>query len=121
GLLPEAGVEPVEAAQVLEGSPAEAAGLKPGDRIIAFNGQTVRNSQELPPKIRETKGEPMHMTVERDGQTLDIAITAKADGDGVYKIGAGFGGSRLVKYVPTGIAGAASYAVDSNWRIMKLT
>jgi len=121
GLQPEAGVEPVEASQILAGSPAEAAGLKPGDRVTAFNGATVRNSQELPPKIRDTKGEPMRLTVERDGQTLDIAITAKPDDHGVYKIGAGFGGSRLVKYVPTGVVGAASYAVDSNWRIMKLT
>lgn len=121
GLKPDIGVEPVEASQVQEGSPAEAAGLKAGDRVIAFNGQTVRNSQELPPKIRDTKGEPMHLTVERDGQKLDIAVTAKPDADGVYKVGVAFGASQFVKYVPAGAVGAASYAVDSNWRIMKLT
>ncbi len=69
GFEPDAGVEPVEVGQVIEGSPAEAAGLKVGDKVIAFNGQTVRNSQELPALIRENKDDPGKITVERDGKT----------------------------------------------------
>jgi regulator of sigma E protease len=121
GLQPDAGVEPVEASQIVEGSPAESAGLKAGDRIIAFNGQTARNSQELTFQIRENKGDTGKLTVERDGQTFDIEVTAKQSDDGIFRIGVEFGAPRFVKYVPTGITGAASYAVDSNWRIMKLT
>lgn len=121
GLKPDVGVEPVEASQVQEGSPAEAAGLKAGDRVLAFNGQTVRNSQELTTQIRDNKDAPGKLTIERDGQKMDIAITAKQSDDGIFRIGVGFGASQFVKYVPTGAVGAAGYAVDSNWRIMKLT
>ena len=35
-------------AQVIENSPAERAGLKPGDVIIAFNGVEVKHSSDLP-------------------------------------------------------------------------
>ncbi len=121
GLQPDAGVEPVEVAQVVEGSPAEAAGLRAGDKVIAFNGTTVRNSQELPVLIRENKGEPGKVTVERGGKTVELTTIAKQEDDGTFKIGAAFATSRSIKHVPVGLAGSANYAFESNWRILSLT
>src|SRR5688572_25304082 len=66
GMRPDEGVEPVIAAKVHPDTPAEAAGLQAGDKVIAFNGKTVRNSQELTLQIRENKDAPGKLTVERN-------------------------------------------------------
>ena len=42
-------------AKVLEESPAEEAGFKVGDVIVAFNGKTIRDSASLPPIVGGTK------------------------------------------------------------------
>ena len=121
GLAPDAGVEPVEASTVIAGSPAEEAGLKPGDRVIAFNGKTVRNSQDLTVQLRENKDAPGKLTVERDGQRVELTTVARVSDDGVYRIGAQFGPGTFATRVPVGIVGAAGFAYDSNIRILKLT
>lgn len=121
GLTPDAGVEPVEVGSVVAGSPAEAAGLKAADKVLAFNGQTVRNSQELTTLLRENKDAPGKLTVEREGQRIDLTTVAKQGEDGIYRIGAGFGAGTFATRVPVGIAGAAAFAYDANMRILKLT
>lgn len=121
GLVPDAGVEPVEVGTISPDSPAAASGLLPGDRVIAYNGQTVRNSQELSNQIRENKDAPGRLTIERNGQRSEIQTAAKLDEDGVYRIGIGFGAASITTRVPVGIGGAASFAVDSNLRILRLT
>ncbi|MDX6330160.1 MAG: hypothetical protein QOI83_2543 [Streptomycetaceae bacterium] len=74
-----------------QASPAKAAGLKAGDRITAFNGTPVDDSQwsVLQQKIRDTTG-PATITVVRHGKTLDLRANlienkvAKTDGKGGY-------------------------------------
>src|SRR5687767_1513840 len=58
GLAPQAGVEPVDVGTIAPGSPAEEAGLKAGDRLVAYNGTAVRNAQEMTLLIRENKDAP---------------------------------------------------------------
>ncbi|MFF2010854.1 M50 family metallopeptidase [Streptomyces sp. NPDC058195] len=48
-------------------SPAQAAGLKKGDKIVAFDGQKVDDWDTLSGRIRDTIG-PATLTVLRDGQ-----------------------------------------------------
>ncbi|MFI2779064.1 M50 family metallopeptidase [Streptomyces sp. ALB3] len=68
-------------------SPAKAAGLKEGDRIVAFNGQGIDDWATLSDRIRQTTG-PATITVQRDGreQTLNAVLeknaVAKKDADG---------------------------------------
>ncbi|MEW1611189.1 MULTISPECIES: site-2 protease family protein [unclassified Streptomyces] len=68
-------------------SPAKAAGLKEGDRIVAFDGRRVDDWATLSDLIRGTIG-PAAITVERGGQevTLDAVLrenaVAKKDADG---------------------------------------
>ncbi len=121
GLLPDVGVEPVEAGTVIADSPAANAGLQPRDRILAFNGQTVRNSQEFTIQIKENKDTPAKLTIERDGERKEIVTQAKLNDDGVYRIGATFGSGTITARVKVGLGGAAAYAVDSNVRIIRLT
>ncbi|MEW1893170.1 M50 family metallopeptidase [Streptomyces sp. NPDC048567] len=52
-------------------SPAQAAGLKKGDKIVAFDGQRMDSWDTLSDRIRDTIG-PATITVERDGQEKDL-------------------------------------------------
>lgn len=72
-----------------EDSPAKAAGLQPGDTIVAFDGNRVEDWDELQQSIRQTIG-AADVTVERDGRTVVLHAdlienqVAKADGRGGY-------------------------------------
>ncbi|MFD3653055.1 M50 family metallopeptidase [Streptomyces sp. NPDC058620] len=68
-------------------SPAQAAGLQKGDKIVAFNGQRIDDWSTLSDRIRGTIG-PATITVQRDGgeQTLNAVLkknsVAKKDSNG---------------------------------------
>ncbi|GFH67982.1 putative zinc metalloprotease [Streptomyces rutgersensis] len=68
-------------------SPAQAAGLQEGDKIVAFNGTPVDDWATLSERIRQTIG-PATLTVERDGERTQLQATlienrvAKKDADG---------------------------------------
>ena len=53
----------------LPDSPAEAAGLRAGDRIVAINGQPV-DAESIRETIQESNGAPLRVTVERGGTTV---------------------------------------------------
>ncbi len=120
GMVPDAGVEPVEVGLVSPDSPAAQSGLMPGDRVLAFNGQTVRNSQELSSQIRENKDAPATLLIERNGQQQEIKTQARLD-NGAYRIGIQFSAASITTRVPVSVGGAASFAVESNLRIIRLT
>src|SRR6185503_7604361 len=63
-------------AAVEKGSPAEKAGLKPGDVILAIDGKKVERSAELPPLVANVKpGAKANFEVWRDGRKRTIAVT----------------------------------------------
>lgn len=63
-------------AQVIEGSPAEDAGLKTGDVIVEFEGEEIEMSSELPHLVGQTKvGRVAKLTVFRDGKEQKIPVT----------------------------------------------
>ena len=65
-------------ASVVDGSPAQKAGLKRGDVITEYNGRKVARSEELPRVVAETPiGREVPVTVLRDGKsaTLNAKIT----------------------------------------------
>jgi regulator of sigma E protease len=121
GFEPDRGVEPVVVGSLQEGKPAAESGLQVGDRVISVNGQTVRNSGELTNRIRESKDTPLKLNVERNGQRIELTMQPRQDTDGVFRIGAGFGSGIIATREPVGIGQAASYAVNSNLEIIRLT
>lgn len=62
--------------QVNDGSSAQKAGLETYDRIVSFNGQQVESVSQLKSLIRKQSiGDTVQMTVERDGKTEDVTVT----------------------------------------------
>lgn len=67
-------LEPV-VGEVSPGFPAQKAGLKPGDRIVAVNGDPVDSWRDMSLAISESKGQQIRLTVSREGDRLEIPLT----------------------------------------------
>ena len=80
----------VEITQVVPGSPAETAGLQPGDRVLQVGDAPLKSPQSLPREVRLSAGTEMVWVVERDGQRQVAQVTPRADpppGQGAVGIG----------------------------------
>ncbi len=65
--------------RVRSGSPAESAGLKPGDVIVSLNGKTVGGEQDLHNlEGLSTAGAAVSLGILRDGQPLTVNTALKA-------------------------------------------
>jgi regulator of sigma E protease len=61
-----------EVAAVVAGSPAAAAHLQVGDRIVAVDGRPARTFDGISRHIRQSHGRPVTLTVQRDGRRLTV-------------------------------------------------
>jgi len=59
-------------------SPAESAGVKSGDLVIAVNNEVVRTWQEMAALISGCKGKAVQLTVKRQDELVDLDIQPKA-------------------------------------------
>ncbi len=75
-------------AQLDEGTtPALAAGIEEGDRIVAINDEPVEEFTDVRAFIVDHPGEDVALTVERDGETFDTETTLGSVTDGTTTIG----------------------------------
>lgn len=58
-------------------SPAAEAGLMPRDRIQAVNGRAVARWSEVELPIRQSAGNPVLLTVQRDGKASDVRLVPR--------------------------------------------
>jgi regulator of sigma E protease len=70
-------------AEVADGHPADRAGLRAGDRIVAIDGRAVTAGNQIPDRIGSSAGRPVTLTVARDGRrvVLPQATAARDEGD----------------------------------------
>ncbi|HYC42722.1 MAG TPA: trypsin-like peptidase domain-containing protein [Noviherbaspirillum sp.] len=63
-------------AAVQRGGPADKAGIRPGDVVVAYNAQPVQTTADLARLVGGTKpGTSITVQVQRDGKTVDVNIT----------------------------------------------
>lgn len=69
----------IEVVEPMEGSPAEAVGLKEGDFIVKVAGEeiTVDNVNEMADKIKGEENTKIKLTIKRDEQEFDVEIERK--------------------------------------------
>jgi len=72
-------VWPTTIGTVSDSSPARAAGLVPGDRVVAVDGQAIPDWQEMVLRIASNPGGTARLTVQRDSTTADIPVTIPED------------------------------------------
>jgi S1-C subfamily serine protease len=74
--------------EVSPGGPAEQAGVRTGDLIVAVNGTNVRGREpaaRVVQLLRDVKpGDKVDLQVLRDGKTRDLTATARPDGDDFF-------------------------------------
>ena len=69
-------------AQVIPGTPAEAAGIQIGDVIVEMNGEPVVGSSDLRNKVGLLRvGDAVRLTIERDGKpmTIELAVGERSE------------------------------------------
>ena len=77
---------PAEISGVQSGSPAEQAGLRSGDRILAVNGEAVRHFYDVMRLVGGSPDREIVLTIGRGADTLAVPATPR-DVDGVGKLG----------------------------------
>ncbi len=101
-------------AAVEAGTPAAAAGLRDGDRVVAVNGRTAGTFADVAQLIRSSHGRPVTLTVLRGGRQVKVGPrrTVLRGGRWIF----GFSpAAKLVSY-PTGRA--ATRAVSDLWGVV---
>jgi regulator of sigma E protease len=66
---------PADVGDVQPDSPAAAAGLQAGDRIVAADGSPIASFEELQRLVAGSAGETLVLAVDRGGQTLEVPVT----------------------------------------------
>lgn len=64
---------PAVVTSVIEGAPAQRAGIEPGDRIVAANGDQIVNALDLTRAVQLNLGEEIRFTVKRETVTDAIS------------------------------------------------
>jgi regulator of sigma E protease len=68
---------PAAIGDTIAGDPADKAGLKPGDVVVAVEAQPVLSWDELAERIHQRAGQPTRLEVKRGAEALSITVTPK--------------------------------------------
>ncbi|MCM1098308.1 MAG: SpoIVB peptidase, partial [Ruminococcus flavefaciens] len=61
--------------------------VRSGDYVRKVNGEEVTEKEELIRMVKESGGQAITLTVERDGEIMDLLVKPEKDAAGDYKIG----------------------------------
>jgi regulator of sigma E protease len=99
---------------VESGSPAAAAGLQAGDRIVAVDGRQARTFDSISQRIRSSRGGPVTLTVIRDGRRIKVGPQSTIFQDGRWI----FGFNPAAQIVRYSVGRAAATAASDNWHVV---
>ncbi len=71
---------PFEIDEVVPGKPAAKSGLQKGDRVIAFNGQSIPFFDQFTPLAQQNKEQTVTLGILRGSDTLQVPVTLTENG-----------------------------------------
>ena len=71
--------ETTQIGYVVKDSPAELAGIRPGDRIVSISGSRLQGWQDLNTKILTKPGKELEIEIVRDGQKQTLTVVPKTE------------------------------------------
>jgi regulator of sigma E protease len=112
---------------VADGSPAQEAGVRPGDQILKVEGEKITQWTDLPGAISKSGGKELQLTIKRDQEIKKIGVTPRAVtgknifGEAVktYQIGIVASDEFIVRREPVYKAIGLGFA--QTWFVIKLT
>ncbi len=112
-------------AKFADDSPAEAAGMKVGDRIIAVDGYRIGTMQDLTERVVIYPGRTFAITIERGGKRSDLEVTAATSVEtdqfgNVSKVGRIGVYSSTLRFEPVGGGEALSLAFAQCGSIVRM-
>jgi len=75
GIIPREQPGPIGVSVISAGTPADRAGLKPGDQIVRIDNLEPHSVTALHAYLKDRAGAPAMLSVLRDGKTLSIALS----------------------------------------------
>jgi regulator of sigma E protease len=115
------GVEAVVVGSLNSEMPAATSGLEIGDTITSVNGVEIRNTQEMKRMVGEIKDQPINLAIKRRNETKNITTSAVKRENGDWLIGIGFDPNFSTNKEAVGIVGAASHALNTNLKFLRMT
>ena len=106
----------VELDQVGNGSPAQAAGLEPGDLLISISHKPIASFVTVQQMVAQSGGKPIELMILRKGHPLRISVTpiATQDSKAPWRIGVVF--KRRGELVKLGLGQAFVESIRFNYR-----
>ncbi|MGV8900885.1 MAG: sigma E protease regulator RseP [Pseudomonas sp.] len=108
--------------------PAQAAGLKTGDRLVALDGQALSDWQQVVDAVRLRPDAKISLRIEREGAQLDVPLTLAVRGEGKTAtgyLGAGVKGidwpPEMLREVSFGPVAAVGEGARRTWTMSVLT
>jgi len=97
---------------VLAGSPAQRAGLRPGDRVVAMEGREPATWEDLVSTVRSHPAKPLSLDIRRSDLTdIVVTITPDAVAEGGVSVGRIGAGPRVDPAVAAGLTVEVRYGV----------
>ncbi|WP_181348693.1 RIP metalloprotease RseP [Thalassobacillus sp. CUG 92003] len=78
GLIQGVPVEEAKMGDIVENSPAEAAGFQAGDEVVSIEGESVASWEEFTTIIRDHPDEQLSVVVLRDGAEQSLSVTPES-------------------------------------------
>ncbi len=77
---------PAVVGDVVPGGPAWAAGVRPGDKLVAYDGQRLRTFSDLKQEVvLAPRGEEATLELERDGQPVTVRLSPTLDASSEFQ------------------------------------
>jgi len=87
GLRPYRPRAPAVLGRVHDGSAAQAAGLRQGDRVLSVNGKPVESWYDFTSNVTPNAGKLLSLEIERDGRRMGLTATPQEVSEGGAKFG----------------------------------